>query len=50
MDWYAIGKKYYDMGIYNTDPTSSMYLGNFVAAGKITPEQYFEITGQEYVA
>lgn len=36
-------KKFYDAGLY----TKSM-VADFVKRGKITPEQYEEITGEKY--
>ena len=44
MDWYTLVKRYYDRGFY--DKTA---VAVFVAAGKIDPEQYEEITGDVYV-
>ncbi len=42
---FAIVKRYYDKGIYaKTD------VAVFVRAGKITAEQYEEITGEQYSA
>lgn len=49
MNYYELAKKYYNMGFYNDDPTSDKYVGNFVLAGKITEEQFKEITGKDYV-
>lgn len=43
-------KRYYDMGKYNSDPTSDKWVGVFVRAGWITTEQYKDITGDEYTA
>ncbi|WP_084134485.1 XkdX family protein [Paenibacillus harenae] len=41
MDWFTIVKRHYDAGRYlNSD------VMKFVTAGKITNEQYTEITGQ----
>ena len=40
---FRIVKRYYDRGIYNKDNVKV-----FVRAGDITPEQYKEITGDEY--
>lgn len=37
-------KKYYDDGLWN-----KKQVANAVKKGKITPEQYKEITGEEYV-
>lgn len=42
---FKIVKRYYDKGIYTKENVAV-----FVAAGKITPEQYAEITGDEYAA
>lgn len=42
---YKIVKRYFDKGIYTTENVAV-----FVRAGKITAEQYKEITGQEYPA
>lgn len=42
---FRIVKRYYDKGIY-----SNADVAVFVRAGKITSEQYQEITGEEYVA
>lgn len=50
MNWYATIKRYYDMGFYNNDPESTMYVGKFVEFGKITQEQYEAITGVAYEA
>ena len=38
-------KSFYDKGIY-----SKKIVGDFVVKGKITPEQYKEITGEDYEA
>lgn len=40
---YDIVKDYYSKGIYN-----DANVGTFVKAGKITAEQYEQITGQPY--
>ena len=42
---FAIVKRYYDKGIYSNEDVKK-----FVLAGKITPEQYKEITGEDYIA
>lgn len=42
---YKTVKKYYDMGLY-----SKAQVADFVAKGKITPEEYKLITGDDYVA
>lgn len=41
---FRIVKRYYDRGIYNKDNVKV-----FVREGDITPEQYKEITGDEYI-
>jgi uncharacterized XkdX family phage protein len=41
--YYEICKRYYDQGIYTDDD-----LKKFVAKGKLTPEEYEEITGKKY--
>lgn len=43
IDYFARVKKYYDMGIYSKEDVAV-----FVETGKITPEQYEEITGDPY--
>ena len=43
MDWFAIVKRHYDAGRYRAEDVEK-----FVVAGKITPEQFQEITGQVY--
>jgi len=48
IDWYELCRYGYKGGYYNTDPTSPMYLGNFVLMGKISPEEYEQITGKPY--
>lgn len=50
MDWYTTVKRYYDMGIYKKDPKDTMYVGKFYEFGKITTEQFKEITGETYSA
>ncbi len=40
---FKIVKRYYDRGIYSKEDVAT-----FVRAGKITPEQYKEITGEDY--
>ena len=40
---FKIVKKFYDRGIYSSED-----VGVFVASGKITAEQYEEITGKKY--
>lgn len=40
---YKVVKRYYDKGIY-----SAADVAKFVKAGKITPEEYKDITGEEY--
>lgn len=48
MDWFATIKRYYDMGIYKQDPNEPLYVGKFCEFGKLTPEQYMDITGEVY--
>lgn len=43
MQWYAMIKRFYEAGYYTTDNVKV-----FVTAGKITSEQYQEITGVTY--
>ncbi|WEK53310.1 MAG: XkdX family protein [Candidatus Cohnella colombiensis] len=45
MDWYATVKRHYDASRYN-----NANVATFVVAGKITPEQYKTITGEDYEA
>lgn len=40
---YKIVKRYYERGIYDENDVAT-----FVRAGKITPEEYREITGEVY--
>jgi len=40
---YKIVKRYFDSQIYSAEN-----VGMFVQSGKITADQYTEITGQEY--
>lgn len=40
---YKVVKRYYDKGIYSAEDVAK-----FVKAGKITPEEYKDITGEEY--
>lgn len=42
---FKIVKRYFDKGIYTKEKVAV-----FVTAGKITPQQYKEITGEEYTA
>lgn len=42
---YETVKRYYDLGYYDKDNVAK-----FVAKGKITPEEYEEITGEKYKA
>ena len=44
-DYFEYCKKKYDEGVYTKDD-----LKKFVAKGKLTPEQYKEITGEKYKA
>jgi len=43
LDWHAVVKRHYDAGRYTAEQVAV-----FVQAGKITPEQYEQITGQPY--
>lgn len=43
MNWFEKIKRYYEGGYYTIDQVRV-----FVRAGKITEEQFTEITGQEY--
>jgi len=43
MDWVSFAKYYFDRGIYTKDDVAV-----FVQKGKITPQQYEEITGEVY--
>ena len=40
---FTIVKRYYDKGIYTAEDVAV-----FVRVGRLTPEQYQEITGEEY--
>ena len=40
---YKIVKRYYDRGIYTNEDVAV-----FVKAGKLTADEYKEITGEEY--
>ena len=40
---FKIVKRYYDKGYYTKENVAT-----FVKAGKITPEEYKEITGEDY--
>jgi len=42
---FTIVKRYYDKGIYTADDVAV-----FVRAGRLTPEQYEQITGETYAA
>lgn len=43
IDWYSRIKSFYDRGTWTKE-----MVYNTVAAGRITPEQYEEITGEPY--
>lgn len=43
MNWFEKVKRYYDLGVYNNGD-----VWDFVSYKKITPEQYKEITQEEY--
>ena len=47
MNWYATIKRYYDR---KPQLWTKSMVGDAVVAGKITDEQYKEITGDDYVA
>jgi uncharacterized XkdX family phage protein len=40
---YSVVKRFFDKGIY-----SKADVAKFVAAGKLTPEEYETITGEQY--
>ncbi len=42
---YEWVKQYYEMGFYDNDSTSEMYVGYFVESNDITVEEYQQITG-----
>lgn len=48
MDWYALIARYFNDQIYTLDSKDPLFVGKFVAFGKITKEQYEEITGVKY--
>lgn len=43
MNWFEKVKRYYDMGKYTVEEVKV-----FVVTGKITEEEFTQITGQEY--
>ncbi|WP_345807518.1 XkdX family protein [Bacillus pumilus] len=43
INWYELIKSFYDEGSW-----SKVRVYNTVAAGRITPEQYEQITGEQY--
>lgn len=45
MDWFKVVSDYYKAGYYTADQVKV-----FVARGKITADQYQQITNQVYVA
>ena len=45
MDWYKAIKRYYDIGIY-----SKADVAVFVVKGRITADQYKQITGEDFQA
>lgn len=45
MDWFNIVKGYYDGGFYTADDCKV-----FVSKGKITADEYQQITGEAYIA
>ncbi|WP_238899380.1 XkdX family protein [Clostridium sp. YIM B02500] len=44
IDWYTTIKNYYDKGLYTKDDVAE-----YVYYGKITPAQYQQITGEDYL-
>ena len=46
-DWFSFVKRHYEAGRFKKDNTRDD-VRIFVKAGKITPEQYKEITGFDY--
>lgn len=45
MDWFSSIKYFYDKGLW-----TKKQVHDVVAVGRITPEQYEDITGDPYVA
>jgi uncharacterized XkdX family phage protein len=45
MNWFSLVQRYYNAGYYTKEQVAV-----FVTSGKITPEQYQQITGDPYVA
>lgn len=45
MNWFQVVKRHYDAGRYDEEAVAV-----FVQAGKITAEQYEDITGEPYSA
>lgn len=45
MDWFETIKRYFDAGLYTKEQVAV-----FVVKGKITAEQYEQITGDVYTA
>jgi len=45
MDWFTIIKRHYDAGRYDNQAVAV-----FVSSGKITEQQYQEITGEAYTS
>jgi len=43
VDWYKTVKGFYDDGLYTKEQVAM-----FVVKGKITPQQYKDITGDDY--
>ena len=41
--WYKAAKRYYDMGLYTKEQVAI-----FVVKGRITEEEYKEITGESF--
>ena len=44
MNWFEKVKRYYDMGKYTVEEVKV-----FVVTGKITEEEFAQITGQDYI-
>ena len=45
MDWFEKIKSYYDSGFWNIE-----WVRNAAKMNKITPEEFLQITGEEYHA
>jgi hypothetical protein len=49
MNWLKTITHYYERGYYVPDPTKKNYVGIFVMTGKITEEEFTELTGNPYL-